>query len=339
MSDTNKKSMDQSKLESFSDAQLIALIESEIEIYDQETLTRTESILKARGYNIEEENEFDNIEIISPESDLQASESRYRKFYAITNPLTFKDTELKTTGESLSSGMLVPYQREIFRNGYYLLRMKDQYDQYTYTPKLTNSIYLCTIYQVKNFPTTVLLIDFEDYQKYKLKDEVKHNTVYHHDKDKNHSSILLKRDRLYVTVYNYFEKEGKKILQTNKLEFYAKISDNIKLAELTTDSLFYNIQNERKNSTNKIKLSDGRDAILFTDFEPFKELIPFWKSLLFGFTVLLGIGIALIPSIWFATKTGWFIFFAFIAVPIVLFFRIVLATPLELFIEEAKKRL
>jgi hypothetical protein len=326
------------ELTDFTDQDLIDLVESEDNKYDQETIRIAESILRERGFAIEELEDYQTIKTIEKVDNFQVVESKNRKFYTRTDILTFHDSKITSLAKKIPQGTLVNYDREIYRNGLYLIRMKDENNTFSYTPKLDESLFLCTIYQVKNDHTTVLITDFKEFTKSNFNLSKRKNKMYNSNLEGYPSSITKKGNGTYVNIYNCIEEKGKKILHNHRIDFTSDMTHQLRLGTFSEDSIFYAIESENKNGINRIKLPDGKDAILFSNFENFKEINPFWQTLLFGSIALLAFAVVLIPSLWFATKTGWFIFIAFVFVPVAIFFTTVLGAPLFLLIEEIKKR-
>lgn len=161
-----------------------------------------------------------------------------------------------------------------------------------------------------------------------MREEVKSTIVDQSNKNQKSSNIQITEIGVLVTIYHYLEVKHELVLQTNKLIFFPGIKDRLKLAKLTSQTVFYCIEKENENIICKIKTPDGRDAILFNSRNNFKSIRPFWQRIIFGITSTIAVTLLLIPTFLILNESGWLLIFPILFTLIILLFKTVIASPI-----------
>lgn len=265
-------------LNDYMDEQLINIVESEEGSYGKDTVKIAEMILGDRGYEVLDEDD-QNVADIQEESIELIKKKRHNRnelrLYTYADIRLYADTDLSKVIRIIPKGSVVTYQRELIRKGRELILIMDKDKNKQYILNDFKYLTLCNQLKLKRDHRDVLLMDFEDYNKYRLSLKVRRReTEWYDARSITEGEIKKEETGIFVSTVCVTEKGGKKVLQTNKLGFNTELGDKIKMARLSAGSNFYTIGEEKKGEANKIVLDDGRSGIMLSSLDSLEIIDP-----------------------------------------------------------------
>jgi hypothetical protein len=248
----------------------------------------------------------------------------------------YADVHLSQLVRKEPANKLLPFKRELIRNGKELVLLQEADNQKRYVENKETDLVICTRCYAEDYPLDFLLMSHDDFRKYLFLDKVESRKIEGKLAEMATSHLKKEGSFLYATLIHTSSLVGEKMYAANVLTLRAEAAEKVTLARLEPDSFFYLVQ--ENSMTMKIKLPDGREGV-FPASQTFKQINSSLENAIQFIIVSLFVILFLGGIIVVANATGYIIVIGLMGVILFVLLKYLVGLPIYLLCRAIVKRL
>lgn len=248
----------------------------------------------------------------------------------------YADVHLSQFVRKEPANQLLPFKRELIRNGKELILLEEADGQKRYVENKETDLVICTRCYPGNYPLDFLLISHNDFRKNLFLEKVQSSRIEGKLAETATSHLKSEGSFLYATLIHTYSMVGEKMHTANVLTLRAEAAEKATLARLEPDSLFYLV--EENSMIAKIKLPDGREGV-FPSSQTFKHINSSLENAIQFIIVSLFVILFLGGIILVANATGYIIVIGLLGVVLFVLLKYLVGLPIYLLCRAIVKRL
>lgn len=280
------------------------------------------------------------IEQIENKNDYDSSRKLDPRLLTLSEVNIYNSTEIRAHRKIRTEPphKLIPFKREIIRDGFNLIMLKEANGQKAYIWKERNKVQVCDQCVVKTKPLDIILMPHDQFDAYAETQKPQIKEIKKGHADDIESFVQARYGTTVVSIKDLVKKGDKTIPYVNIIGFSSELR-NIKIGRLSPNSKFYITHSKGDKAARKIMTENGTEAILISNAETYNEIVPPLQSFINGIIILLTLTIYLGGTITLLNETGWLITGGLIALVIGYLVSTFVGAPIYYLLNQVKKRM